>query len=100
MGQLHGLIIIHGLALVVINLFNLVCNSTQLTTFISDNSTYRCVFNCPTNRYADRITSNNPTCRVSCLTNTYKDNSTGTGTCSSSCSLYPPRFADATGGMN
>lgn len=70
------------------------CNSTDVPNFVSDNDTFSCVFNCPPDRYADRIATNNPTCRTSCLTNTYADNSTGTGICSFGCPSQPPRFGD------
>lgn len=76
------------------------CNDTGIASFLRDNTTWMCVFNCPPNYYADFVTSTNPICRLVCLTGTYADNSTGTGLCVYKCSAYPPKFGDATAGMN
>lgn len=76
------------------------CNDTGVDNFLRDNTTWMCVFDCPPNYYADYITTDNPICRPVCLNGTYADNSTGTGLCVYRCSQYPPRFGDATSGMN
>ena len=76
------------------------CNDTGVTNFIRDSTTWMCVYQCPPNYYADFVTTTNPICRSVCLTDTYGDNSTGTGLCVVRCSEYPPKFGDWTGGMN
>lgn len=76
------------------------CNNTGIANLVRDNTTWTCVFECPPNYYADFVTSTNPICRATCLTNTYADNSTGTGLCVVKCSTYPARFGDPTGGLN
>ncbi len=76
------------------------CNTTGIAKAVRDNTTWQCVFECPPNYYADFITTNNPICRSVCLSNTYADNSTGTGLCVYICSVYPARYGDATNGMN
>lgn len=82
----------------VIFIFYLDCNQTVLN-FLSDNTTWKCVYFCPPNYYADWTTSA-PKCLASCPATYYADNSTGTGVCVQTCSAYPRKFGDVVDGKN
>jgi hypothetical protein len=86
------------LASVVIYPLKADCNNT-IQNFLSDNTTWKCVYNCPSNYFADWTTTA-PKCLATCPANYYADTSTGTGVCVQTCPVYPRKFGDVVGGKN
>ena len=74
------------------------CN-TNVVDFVSDNTTWKCVYECPSPLIADRSTTL-PKCVTVCPTNYYSDFTSGTGKCVTRCPSTPPMFGDANAGMN
>lgn len=65
---------------------------------LADNTTWKCVFDCPLTHVAD-FTTTAPKCVVTCPSGWYADATQGTRrVCVQKCSANPPQFGDATAG--
>lgn len=90
--------ILQELVLMVSILLTPDCNQT-IGNFLSDNTTWKCVYQCPTNYFEDWTTTA-PKCVSSCPSTYYADSSTGKRVCVQTCPTYPRKFGDVIAGKN
>lgn len=75
------------------------CNQT-IALFLSDNITWKCVYNCPLPYVAD-FTTTAPKCVVTCPSGWFADATPiAYKICVQKCSVNPPQFGDTNGGLN
>lgn len=75
------------------------CNNT-MALYLADNTTWKCVFECPLTHVAD-FTTTAPKCVITCPSGWFADSTSGIyRICVQKCSANPPQFGDTNGSLN